>query len=157
MIYNSINAIIMIHATMPKPKNPTNPSWGRSLEKIIDRRFDSQRKAAISLKVKQTTLSSWCHGVWPGEAEAKRIAGLLGVDYAKLVAGDSDRPDDAMMEVAIRVANDVIAETLGHVDPAVAAKLVNLAYCKLQDGGKPWDLPTYIKSLISLIGSAKRD
>lgn len=147
----------MIHKAMPRPKNPTNPSWGRSLEKIIDRRFDSQRKAAISLKVKQTTLSSWCRGVWPGEAEAKRIAGLLGVDYAKLVAGDSDRPDDALMEVAIRIANDVIAETIGSADPKVTAKLVSLAYGKLQDGGKPWDLPQYVKSLISLIGISKKD
>ena len=146
----------MIHTTMPRPKSPTNPSWGRNLERHIERRYDSQRQAAIALKVKQTTLSSWCRGVWPGEAEAKRVASLLGIEYARLVAGDSDKPDDALMEVAIRVANDVISETLGAADPLVVAKLVNLAYGKLQDGGKPWDLPQYIKSLISLIGLSRK-
>lgn len=142
---------------MARPKVPTNPSWGRNLEKLVAAQYGSQRQAAKALKLKQTTLSSWCRGVWPGESVARRIASALNVEYAKLVADDSDRPDDAMMEIAIRVANDVIAETLGSVDPAVAAKLVGLAYVKVKEGGKPWDLPTYIKSLISLIGSAKKD
>ena len=142
---------------MAKPKTVTNPSWGRNLSKIIEGRFDSQRQAARILRVKQTTLSSWCRGVWPGECDAKKIAAQLGIEYARLVAGDSDKPDDSLMEVAIRVATDVVSETLGTVDAATNAKLVSLAYTKLRDGGKPWDLPTYIKSLVSLIKIAKQD
>lgn len=115
-------------AEMTRPKTATNPSWGRNLSRLIDDRFDSQRQAARILKIKQTTLSSWCRGVWPGEADAKKIAAQLGVEYARLVAGDSDKPDDSLMEVAIRVANDVVAETLGSVDAATNAKLVSLAY-----------------------------
>ena len=142
---------------MTRPKTATNPSWGRNLSKIIEDRSDSQRQAARIPKIKQTTLSSWCRGVWPGESDAKMVAAQLGVEYARLVAGDSDKPDDSLMEVAIRVANDVVAETLGSVDAATNAKLVSLAYSKLRDGGKPWDLPTYIKSLVSLIKIAKQD
>ncbi len=149
--------MLCLSIDMPKPKTPTNPSWGRNLEKAALAKYDSKRQAATALKVKQTTFSSWCNGVWPGEQEAKRMAALLGVDYARLVAGDSDKPDDAVMEVAIRVANDVIADTLGAVDPSINAKLVTLAYGKLKEGGKPWDLPIYVKSLISLIGSGKKD
>ena len=100
--------------------------------------------------------TGFCGGVWrplvPALRERFRVITLDQRGH-----GDSDKPDDSLMEVAIRVANDVVAETLGSVDAATNAKLVSLAYSKLRDGGKPWDLPTYIKSLVSLIKIAKQD